>query len=708
MRRDLPQRGAHRVPRVGIEIIQLRHIAPGCEVGIAAASHVCRRAMALDYPEIRRRVTEVLFCSLNIPLRIRGHPLVVEAGVVGHEIEHQRDPALAQLVPRLVEPRPASHPGIRLVSLDAIRRAGDVIRRPAGEHAIVFEDERRIGAGELPPDCASAPDAHEKEELKTVLRDPVPVPRRNVRQRDGALLHPGQPLEPRPRADLEKPRVLLHARRRQLIPLQEIRRSGAIPGSIQAAREHVARRTSHVARIESSHGGVMVRRPFVARCVLVALAGIAAAIGARAQAPAKADAEFLRSAYESYRTMRKSSPHAAVPWQYLGPKNISGRATDIAVADGPSGRRIYVGYATSGVWKTDDNGATWQAIFDDMPSTSIGDLAIAPSSPDTLWVGTGEANLFRASMAGVGIYKSTDGGRTFTHMGLTDTQTIGRILVHPDQPEHRLRRRVRPRVDRQRYTRRVQDHRRRHDLEEGLLQERAHRRLGPGDGSLQPGCRLRLDVAARPPQMERSARRARLQRGWNLEDDRRRHDLDRSQHRAAGAAVPRPHRHRHRALESEGAVRIRRQLRAGPPAEQDERDAYRSPIFRSRGSRPQRSTAPTTPARRGERSATSNEFMTRHSGTYGWVFGQIRVDPTDENTIFTLGVPLNVSRDGGKTFAVFAGSERIHGDHHGLWIDPKNPTDDLQRERRRLLLDGGWRARRGSSPWRRAARSSTT
>ena len=178
----------------------------------------------------------------------------------------------------------------------------------------------------------------------------------------------------------------------------------------------------------------MLRRSFVARYVLVALAGMAAAVGVRAQAPAKADAEFLRTAYENYRTMRKSSPHAAVPWQYLGPKNISGRATDIAVADGPSGRRIYVGYATSGVWKTDDNGATWQAIFDDMPSTSIGDLATAPSSPDTLWVGTGEANLFRASMAGVGAYKSTDGGRTFTHMGLSDTQTIGRILVHPTNP----------------------------------------------------------------------------------------------------------------------------------------------------------------------------------------------------------------------------------------------------------------------------------
>ena len=173
----------------------------------------------------------------------------------------------------------------------------------------------------------------------------------------------------------------------------------------------------------------------VSRYLAVFLAVVALVAGLRAQSPAPADAEYLRKAYDTYRTMQKSSPHANVPWQYLGPKNISGRATDIAVADRAAGRRIYVGYATSGVWKSDDDGATWQAIFDQMPSTSIGDLATAPSHPSILWVGTGEANLFRASMPGVGIFKSTDEGRTFTHMGLTDTQTIGRILVHPTNPD---------------------------------------------------------------------------------------------------------------------------------------------------------------------------------------------------------------------------------------------------------------------------------
>ncbi len=180
-------------------------------------------------------------------------------------------------------------------------------------------------------------------------------------------------------------------------------------------------------------------RPIRTRFIQLALAATVTAavtsLGVRAQTPAKADAEYLRKAYDTYRTMVQASPYKAVPWQYLGPTNISGRASDIAVADRPSGRRIYVAYATSGVWKTDDNGGTWQAVFENFPSTSIGDLAVAPSNPDTLWVGTGEANIFRASMPGVGIYKSTDGGATYTHMGLTDTQTIARIVVHPTQPD---------------------------------------------------------------------------------------------------------------------------------------------------------------------------------------------------------------------------------------------------------------------------------
>src|SRR4051812_34133812 len=121
--------------------------------------------------------------------------------------------------------------------------------------------------------------------------------------------------------------------------------------------------------------------------VVVLLAFVPAVLPA--QSPRRADADFLRQAYSTYQTMRRASPYGSASWSFLGPTNISGRATSVAVANTNVGRRIYAGYATGGVWKSDDNGASWQSIFDDMPSTSIGDVAVTPSNPDIVWVGTG-------------------------------------------------------------------------------------------------------------------------------------------------------------------------------------------------------------------------------------------------------------------------------------------------------------------------------
>ena len=94
----------------------------------------------------------------------------------------------------------------------------------------------------------------------------------------------------------------------------------------------------------------MRRSPSVTLTFVVVGLVAALAVALRAQSPAKADAEYLRQAYATFQTMRQASPYRSVPWQYLGPTNISGRATDIAVADRGTARRIYAGYATSGVW----------------------------------------------------------------------------------------------------------------------------------------------------------------------------------------------------------------------------------------------------------------------------------------------------------------------------------------------------------------------
>jgi len=117
----------------------------------------------------------------------------------------------------------------------------------------------------------------------------------------------------------------------------------------------------------------------------------------------------------------------------IGPASMGGRIDDItAVEQNPY--IIYVGFATNGVWKSTNNGTTWQPIFDTYGTHSIGDIAIAPSDPNIVWVGTGEANNRQSSSFGDGIYKSTDAGKTFTKMGLEDSQTIARIVIDPKDP----------------------------------------------------------------------------------------------------------------------------------------------------------------------------------------------------------------------------------------------------------------------------------
>jgi len=121
-------------------------------------------------------------------------------------------------------------------------------------------------------------------------------------------------------------------------------------------------------------------------------------------------------------------------WRAIGPANMGGRVDDIAVVESrPS--TFYVGFATGGVWKTTNNGTTFTPTFDAQPVTSIGDIAIAPSNPDVIYVGTGEPNNRQSSSFGAGVYKSTDAGKTWKFMGLKETQSIARIVVHPKNPD---------------------------------------------------------------------------------------------------------------------------------------------------------------------------------------------------------------------------------------------------------------------------------
>ena len=124
----------------------------------------------------------------------------------------------------------------------------------------------------------------------------------------------------------------------------------------------------------------------------------------------------------------------SLAWRCIGPANPGGRIDDFAVVES-NPHIIYVGTASGGVWKTINNGVTWEPIFDDQGTSSIGDVTVSPSNPDIILVGTGESNNRQSSSWGDGVYKSTDAGKTWKNIGLRDTHHIGRIVIHPTNPD---------------------------------------------------------------------------------------------------------------------------------------------------------------------------------------------------------------------------------------------------------------------------------
>ena len=134
-------------------------------------------------------------------------------------------------------------------------------------------------------------------------------------------------------------------------------------------------------------------------------------------------------------------PPAALPanllsgfqWRMLGPF----RGGRVAAATGVPGRpnEFYFGAVNGGVWKSIDAGRVWEPVFDSQPVASIGAIAVAPSAPDVVYVGSGESTLRDSAGFGNGVYKSTDAGKSWTHLGLDDTQHIGKIAVDPRNPD---------------------------------------------------------------------------------------------------------------------------------------------------------------------------------------------------------------------------------------------------------------------------------
>jgi photosystem II stability/assembly factor-like uncharacterized protein len=167
-------------------------------------------------------------------------------------------------------------------------------------------------------------------------------------------------------------------------------------------------------------------------CFLIGLTSLFAVLQAQAQT-SPTSAEERAKGYTNRVAQAEESLAGGLTMTNIGPTIMSGRVVDIDVNEQAT-QNYYVAYASGGLWVTDNYGASFTPLFDYQPVMTIGDIAVDWKNK-TVWLGSGEVNSSRSSYAGNGMYKSTDGGKTWQHLGLEETHHIGRVVLHPNNPE---------------------------------------------------------------------------------------------------------------------------------------------------------------------------------------------------------------------------------------------------------------------------------
>jgi photosystem II stability/assembly factor-like uncharacterized protein len=347
-------------------------------------------------------------------------------------------------------------------------------------------------------------------------------------------------------------------------------------------------------------------------------------------------------------------------WRSIGPHR-GGRALAVTGVRGQP-ELFYFGSVDGGVWRSNDAGRTWNPIFDSQPIGSVGAIAVAPSNPDVIYVGSGEADMRSNIGYGDGIYKSTDAGKSWTHIGLTDSRQIARILVDP--------------ADSNKVFVAAVGHAYGPNAERGVFRSKDggatwqrilfhDENTGAIDLAFEPGNTNTIYAALlqtrRPP--------------WNVYPPSK----------GPGSGLYRS---------SDGGDHWEPVTGHGLPADEVGRIGI--------------AFAPSNPQRiylivdakagglyRSDDSGQNWQLMSQDQRIWqrGWYFGEVSVDPKDADTVYIPNTTVYRSRDGGKTFTAFKGAPG-GDDYHQLWIDPEEP--------RRMILgsdQGTIVTRNGGGTW---------
>ncbi|MDA1264820.1 MAG: hypothetical protein O2816_07065, partial [Planctomycetota bacterium] len=387
-------------------------------------------------------------------------------------------------------------------------------------------------------------------------------------------------------------------------------------------------------------------------------AGLALLMGlARAQ---EARSPLLES-FPSYLAAREASPLGLV-WVPLGPLLNSARVESVQ-GDPSAPGTLYVAFGSGNLWKTTDAGLSWRALFEDQAALGIGDIALAPSDPDVLWVGTGES-LKKArnfTMPGTGVYRSLDGGDSWRHVGLADSWHISEIAVHPTDPDTALVAVL---------GRFWSDHACR-----GLY------RTEDGGKTWTRTLFVNAETGANDVVFCRADPDVVYASTWEHHPDRagegsgvhRSVDGGRTWKRLAGGLPLGPDLGRIGV-----AVSWTDPNKAYALVDNGARDEAKAELFRTDDG--------------GETWSRTHTEDLHIFSRIGWYFADCYVNPIDDDEVYALGVRAAHSVDGGASFELLGGeithlvpspAQALHLDHCELWIDPAHP------ERLVLGNDGG-------------------